>query len=281
MHPLNENDNLFQRITFKVVRRFIDLWFGLFSSKARRLNNELFSDIRILTEQEWELFAGKIKAYSEAREYKPDYTNSWLNHGYRLYLSIKWIEDIIRENDIHDAMDLGEGTPFTDLLREYFPGITWSNSQGDLRYRWEMQDESMDLIICTELLEHLSDLPDGLNDSFRMTGLRAALKECHRVLKPEGWLFITTPNSVSMLNIERILLGNPAWFFPLHVREYEPNELLAEIRESGFTIHNWRTVHCLTAGEKKDYTWLYQIMLASGYPVRDRGDDIFVVARKS
>jgi SAM-dependent methyltransferase len=178
-------------------------------------------------------------------------------------------------------LELGGESPVTDLLREYFPGVIWTNSLGDLRYRWEMQDESMDLIICTELLEHISDLPDGLNDSFRKTGLRAALKECHRVLNPQDRLFITTPNAISTVHIERILSGTYPWFYQLHVREYEPNELLEEIRGSGFTINRWRTVHCLTVDETKDYQLIYQLLLASRYPVTDRGDDIFVIAQKS
>ena len=278
---MNEYQNHNNRISSKVVRSLFAMWIKLFSSQAKRLNDELFSDVRILTDQEWEQFGRKIKAYCEAREFMPDFTSSWLQHGYRLYLSIKWLEDIIRENDIQNGLELGGESPLTDILREYFPGISWSNSQGDLRYHWEMQDESIDLIVCTELLEHISDIPDGINDSFRKTGLRAVLRECHRVLKPHGWLFITTPNAISLVHIERILLGTYPWFYPLHVREYEPNELLAEIRGSGFSISDWRTVHCLTADETKDYKLIYTFLLASNSSVSDRGDDIFVIAQKS
>ena len=58
-------------------------------------------------------------------------------------------------------------------------------------------DESFDTVICCELLEHLQ------RDPMHM------MSEIHRVLKPNGTLVLTTPNSVSLRSLRSILTGSP------------------------------------------------------------------------
>ncbi len=66
-------------------------------------------------------------------------------------------------------------------------------------------DESFDLIVCFEVLEHL-ETPDR------------ALDEFHRLLKPEGVLLVSSPNRHVYTK------GNPH-----HVHEYVPDELEAAL----------------------------------------------------
>jgi SAM-dependent methyltransferase len=114
----------------------------------------------------------------------------------------------------------GEGLYSPDLLRS--AGLTWLVDM-DLNYksfRPVVRDSrqvvlagsltaipvttgSMDLVFCTEVLEHVGD--DG-----------AAFDELRRVLKPDGWLLLSTPTP-------------PAEFDPLHVREGYHHEALVEM----------------------------------------------------
>jgi SAM-dependent methyltransferase len=78
-----------------------------------------------------------------------------------------------------------------------------------------LTDEKFDLILCTEVLEHIQEHEQ-------------ALDELTRVLAPEGWLLITVPTP-------------PAPPDPAHVREgYRPEELKDMLIERGFAIVDTR-----------------------------------------
>ena len=95
---------------------------------------------------------------------------------------------------------------------------------------------SFDLIFAGEIVEHLID-----TDGF--------MRECHRCLRVEGMLIITTPNLVSLENRIRMFFGfYPHWVdFKLrgsgHVRAYTPRALQGQLKENGFTVKkvsgNW------------------------------------------
>lgn len=74
------------------------------------------------------------------------------------------------------------------------------------------EDGSFDIVFCRELIEHVLD-PD------------AVFLEIKRVLKPEGYLLITTPNAYTMA-----LDGT------FHVRLYTPVTFLQEIEYYGFKV---------------------------------------------
>jgi SAM-dependent methyltransferase len=72
-------------------------------------------------------------------------------------------------------------------------------------------DQSFDLVLCTEVLEHIQDD-------------QQALDEIARVMSPGGCLIVTVPTP-------------PAPFDPAHVREgYRPEQLSAMLTERGFDI---------------------------------------------
>jgi SAM-dependent methyltransferase len=74
-----------------------------------------------------------------------------------------------------------------------------------------LADRTIDLILCTEVLEHIEDH-------------ERALDEITRVLVPNGWLLITVPTP-------------PAPPDPNHVREgYRPEELGGMLRQRGFEV---------------------------------------------
>lgn len=83
-----------------------------------------------------------------------------------------------------------------------------------------LANESVDLVLCTEVLEHISE--DG-----------QALDEMRRVIGPEGWLLISVPTP-------------PAVFDPAHVREgYTPGELSEMLGLRGLEVVEMR--YCMYA----------------------------------
>jgi SAM-dependent methyltransferase len=260
----------------------------LFADQARMLNWQLYSDAWSISQEELEKFEAALRRYSKERRYEPDYEAEFLAQRYRIYLSLKWLEQALAEHGGDQSpgslqgLEMGGITVVTDLLAQAFPQVRWQNTSGDIRYAWDNPDASTDIIASMEVLEHLSDLPDGINNGFYSTGMRAALGESYRVLKPGGLLFITTPNAASTFNLNKALAGVPAWFYHPHVREYTLGELKTILEDIGFKVQRAQTVQCLTVDYKLDYTFLFQSLLNSlvDANVNDRGDDLFIVAVK-
>lgn len=91
--------------------------------------------------------------------------------------------------------------------------------------------ETMDVIYAGALIEHLYD-PEFW------------LRECHRVLKDEGILVLSTPNIASLTNRLRLRFGRgpkfyaPAlsWPFGGHIRIFTAGTLKRLLEENGFAI---------------------------------------------
>lgn len=248
--------------------------------RARRREAALYASMRQLSEAEWEAYAQRIRTLCQQRDYSSEWTQVWETHRYRLYLTVRWLQELpLRRDSLLQAAELGGVSIVSDLLRQEFPAWEWRNTQGDLRQRLEFEDSSLDLLVATEVLEHLADLPQGFNDSFEGSGVRALLCECRRVLKPGGMLFITTPNAASVIHVQMALLGKPPWFYQLHVREYTAEQLVGLVQEAGFEVLRCEAVHCLTVDMPFDHRRVLQALDIFGYPLEGRGDDLFLAAR--
>jgi len=96
-------------------------------------------------------------------------------------------------------------------------------------------DGAFDVVLCTELIEHLAINPVW------------ALAEIHRVLKPGGHLVLSTPNALAIERLESFLTG---WrpdvdrYSPLlgygarHNREWAVWELRLLLEETGFDVES-------------------------------------------
>lgn len=110
---------------------------------------------------------------------------------YHYYRIQKFVETIARTYDFADKklLDIGaEEQPFRKLFPKeaYFTQDISQNKSNTINYVGdihkgivEIHDESFDYILCTQVLEHLYDP-------------KAAFKEFSRILKPGGYLFLTT-----------------------------------------------------------------------------------------
>jgi SAM-dependent methyltransferase len=103
---------------------------------------------------------------------------------------------------IETDIDIGSGRALVSPKQIFF-----GSSLTDI----PLANRSVDLVLCTEVLEHI---PDDMK----------ALDELARVLAPEGWLLISVPTP-------------PAVPDRAHIREgYRPEDLHRMLRERGFDV---------------------------------------------
>jgi len=121
------------------------------------------------------------------------------------------------------------------------------------------KDSYFDLILMTELIEHLTVNP------------LVYLAEVKRVLKPKGILLITTPNAAHLKNRSKLLLGRSPSFslnqlyetgnhdgsiYHRHNREFTMSELKHILKRAGLTTRQARYVSFYTPFRKGKHSAL-------------------------
>lgn len=149
------------------------------------------------------------------------------------------------------------------------------------RDRYPFADESFDVAVVAELVEHLS------NDPMFM------MHELNRVLKSGGVLLLTTPNITSLRSVHAILNGCPPYMYNKfsarnggrHCKEYAPSEVALLFERSGFIVDKIDTPNVWIESEPVTRYWrVYEqtlgILKNLGAGTGLRGEDIFAVGRK-
>ena len=132
----------------------------------------------------------------DLQSYYKDYykNNNYALSDNKLYSRFGFIEKFINESNvpIPTLLDVGCGDAAISTISyemEYFgldinvdKACTKRARQHDLtQFPYPFEDKFFDLIICSEVLEHMID-PESI------------LKEMHRLLKDDGKIFLSTPN---------------------------------------------------------------------------------------
>lgn len=89
-----------------------------------------------------------------------------------------------------------------------------------------MEDGEADVVLLIETIEHLSD---GI--------LQKVFDETFRVLKPGGWIAITTPNNENLAELENICPNCGCVYHSYqHVRSWPPDVLKNSMAQIGFNV---------------------------------------------
>jgi SAM-dependent methyltransferase len=129
-------------------------------------------------------------------------------------------------------------------------------------------EQTFNVVLFCEILEHLLIDPS------------AALSEIHRVLRPGGYLLVTTPNVLACQNVLKLAVGQNIYdrysgygIYGRHNREYTPQEVMELLQSCGFDIMTVRVedIH--------PHTTLI-VRLLKGLRQQWR-DNIFILARAS
>ena len=136
--------------------------------------------------------------------------------------------------------------PHIESLDKAFEGLKFLESISNTKtnflsgsaYSLPFSDNSFDLVVCSEVLEHLHDYKD-------------AIKEINRVLKPGGQFLASVPAEFP----EKIcwLLSEAYQNQPGgHLRIFKKNELIKEVAEHNFSFESSQRFHSIHSA----YWWL-------------------------
>ena len=141
------------------------------------------------------------------------------------------------------------------------------------------QDETFDVVLFTEVIEHLLLAPQH------------ALREFHRVLKPHGVCIVSTPNAVSAkMLLMHAMNRNPASAYyaspyDRHNREYTLGELRSILSATGFKVARASLQNLSGFGKTARIRCAYTALnAATTVPVpylRSKRAHVFVAALKS
>lgn len=166
----------------------------------------------------------------------------------------------------------------------YYLGLQgWEvhGSSVDLRGPLPFSADWFDLILCTEVIEHIKDVdsraPAEL-EAFNYSGVQNMLREQRRTLRPEGALLITTPNASAWHLLAKWLYGEVLLADPHHVREFTPAELQHVAAGCGLQLVSIKVIESWGLGHIPAVQAIEQLMRADpSLPVIDRGDNLVAV----
>lgn len=240
-------------------------------------------------------------------------------HARRLWRSLAWIEPCLPGDRPSRVLELG-AMPyyFSALLMDTFNNVTLEgiNVRGSVwpeeetvsepartvrvgfggkpegvplpihvlnleRDPFPFPSETFDLVLCMEVLEHLVHSPTHM------------LAEAHRVLKPGGRLFISTPNAVDMRHTVAMVLnystGSPYSGYSIygrHNREFTLREVQDLCLACGYSIGQARLENILLRrGYPKFKRFGFGLLnLISGLPLpyfKEKRENIFLIAERT
>jgi SAM-dependent methyltransferase len=156
----------------------------------------------------------------------------------------------------------------------------------DIEGPFPYEDGRFDVVIFTEVLEHLSRDP------------LQTMSEINRITKPKGYLLLSTPNCASVRSVLRILRGGNPNIYPVYQRhpstdrhnhEYVPWEVRELLKLCGFINSEFKTVDVyqdqqfgrLLTLQMRALLKIGSLMSLGFLKASERGDTIFALAQKT
>ncbi len=160
---------------------------------------------------------------------------------------------------------------------------TYHVDRFDIENLFPYKDNTFDIVIFTEVLEHISLDPMHV------------ISEINRITKQGGWILLSTPNCSSLKSIWNILRGGNPILYPVfnrepsrdrHNREYVPWEVISLLRDGGYNIDFFKTVNVYSNQIVKLLLFKTVLLACSVISFalinpRHRGDTIFALAKKT
>jgi hypothetical protein len=220
-----------------------------------------------------------IEAFERALmfELSPETVDYLIPQKKRIARSLEWLAPHVQEQS--RILELGGGL-FSHIFRSIYPEIAAQDTNSDLRYPLQIPPDRFDLVVNTELIEHLKDREEADVDQFDLSGFHNVLSEAYRVLKASGMMFVTTPNACSTGSLYRLLMGWPPLYYYHHVREYTVHELAKFLQEHGFTIERIETLDVYDDLPSDRVAEVSALLAQNGYSLEHRGGCSFILARK-
>jgi 2-polyprenyl-3-methyl-5-hydroxy-6-metoxy-1,4-benzoquinol methylase len=103
---------------------------------------------------------------------------------------------------------------------DHFPGIDFA--VGDA-YEPPYPENHFDIVVCNNIWEHV---PDPL----------FLIKSIKKVIKPNGFLIISTPSRYRLRNLLRVFMGKKVTMSEHHVTEYTVGQVLEQLDYGGFKV---------------------------------------------
>lgn len=206
------------------------------------------------------------------------------HHNLRFALTLEVLEGLPHEN----ILDVGGESIFTTLMRERWPASK-VDATGDIDVRTNGFDstQTRDLVVFTEVIEHLHDLHTYHQDydtraRWTGSGQLACLHHICQCMCIGAYLFITTPNAAGLRVLWNTLHGLPPITYDPHVRELTMPQLQSLVLKTGLEICDSGTWTCWHHHNvsNEDVDRLMRIISQMNGPMEGRGDDLWLIARK-
>lgn len=214
------------------------------------------------------------------------------HHEQRFYELFETLGRYVGDRDAPEVLEIGT-SPFTVLYKRFFPHIrlttidrptemggtvedfSLNDAQAEATHNYDLNTQSLpdtigrfDYIVFSEILEHLVINPTQM------------IEELVALLKPDGYLYLTTPNFFSYHLLSRIARrDNPQVVMyrrgedphaAYHFREYALNELVDASIEAGGRVVVAETSACWESAEHKEqlaeFPYLYSNLILMVMP---------------
>ena len=177
-----------------------------------------------------------------------------------------------------NIIETGSASPLTIFLSD---NNSCYKTESDLRIKIDAENNFADLVFSFEVLEHIKDIPEESFDEvvlFQGSGAKQYAKELTRVIKPGGFLVLTSPNPNSYQVISNTINEKPPYIYRPHVREYTRTEVLELFSDLELVSHKTLfNFFMLSARARRQMNELFDKM---SWSKENRGDDHFFVFRK-